>query len=57
LTYILGGDWIALVPFAGTVGLIAYITVNAFKPKEPKVEKKPTVNPKSLGTSHTVILE
>ena len=46
MTYILGGDWIALVPFAGTVGLIAYITVNAFKPKEPKVEKKPTVNPK-----------
>ncbi|KAK7111288.1 CDGSH iron-sulfur domain-containing protein 2 homolog B-like [Littorina saxatilis] len=27
-----GGDWIALVPLVGTVSLIVYVTVLAFKP-------------------------
>lgn len=38
-----GGDWIALIPFVGTVSLIAYVTVKAFQPKPP-VEMKPRCN-------------
>ncbi|XP_046359402.1 CDGSH iron-sulfur domain-containing protein 2 homolog B-like [Haliotis rufescens] len=32
-----GQDWLSLIPFVGTVSLIVYVTVQAFK---PKVEKK-----------------
>lgn len=38
-----GGDWIALIPFVGTVSLIAYVTVKAFQPKPP-VKKEPICN-------------
>ena len=29
-------DWLALVPFVGTVGLLVYVTVQAFRPRRPK---------------------
>ncbi|XP_055954600.1 CDGSH iron-sulfur domain-containing protein 2 homolog B-like [Patella vulgata] len=48
-----GQEWIALVPFVGTVSLLVYVTVQAFLPKpEPK---PPLVNLKVQKESQKVV--
>ena len=42
--FVLGGDWLSLVPFVGTVSLAVYVTVQHFKPPKKDDNKDTPVN-------------
>ncbi|ESO93405.1 hypothetical protein LOTGIDRAFT_216266 [Lottia gigantea] len=48
-----GSDWLSLVPFVGTVSLLVYVTLQAFRQKSPK--PSPLVNLKVQKESSKVV--